>query len=56
MTYHRLMIAAALLLAALGLRVYVPAESEHMLAAVQQLIGENEYVLPGEAVAWMDWR
>ena len=56
MTFHRLMIGAALLLAALSLRVYLPEETRPAIAAVQQLIGEDEYALPEEAVAWMPWR
>ena len=56
MTYHRLMIALALLAAAAALRLYVPAEGGAALAAVQGLIGEQEYALPGEAAAWLDWR
>lgn len=56
MTYHRLMIALALLASALALRLYVPAESGLTLAAVQTLIGEDEYALPQEALSWMDWR
>ena len=56
MTYHRLMIALALLAGALALRLYVPEQSAPALAAVQQLIAEQEYALPGEAAAWLDWR
>lgn len=56
MTYHRLMIALALLAAALAMRVYVPEQSEKALAAVQTLIAEDEYALPEEARTWLDWR
>ena len=56
MTYHRLMIALALLAAAAALRAYVPAEGGAALTAVQALIAEQEYALPGEAVAWLAWR
>ena len=56
MTFHRLMIAAALLAAAAAMKVYLPGVSALALPAVQQLISEQEYALPREAVAWMDWR
>ena len=56
MTYHRLMIALALLAACAALRLYLPAEGEQALAAVQGLIAEQEYVLPEEARTWLDWR
>ena len=58
MTYHRLMIAAALLLAAIGLRLYLPETAEQTLPAVQELIDEQELVLtlPEEAARWLDWR
>ncbi len=56
MTYHRLMIALALLAGALALRLYVPEQSAPALAAVRELIAEQEYALPGAAAAWLDWR
>lgn len=58
MTFHRLMIAAALFLAAVGLRLYLPETAEETLPAVQALIDEEDFVLtlPEEAVAWLDWR
>lgn len=58
MTYHRLLIAASLLLAAIGLRLYLPETAEQTLPAVQELIDEEDFVLrlPAEAAAWLDWR
>ena len=56
MTFHRLMIAAALLLAAVGLKIYLPEAAGVTLSAVQALINEQTLAIPQEAVAWMDWR
>ena len=56
MTYHRLMIALALLAAAAAMRLYLPEQSAPALAAAKALISEEEYTLPEEAVAWLDWR
>ena len=56
MTFHRLMIAAALLLAAVGLKLYLPEAAAVTLPAVQTLIDEQTLAIPREAVAWMDWR
>ena len=56
MTYHRLMIAAALLLAAVLLRVYLPETGAETVRQMQALAAEQTLALPREAVAWMDWR
>lgn len=57
MTYHRLMIAAALFLAATCLKIYLPRQSEQTLGAVRELIDEQTFALPlpEEALAWLDW-
>lgn len=58
MTYHRLMIAAALFLAATCLKIYVPDAAEQTIPALQELIEEETFALPlpQEAIAWLDWR
>ena len=56
MTYHRLMIALALLAAAAAMRLYLPAEGAAALAGTKTLISEEEFALPEEAAAWLDWR
>ena len=56
MTYHRLMIAAALLLAVVLLRVYLPEAGAETVRQVQAIIGEQTLALPQEAVSWADWR
>lgn len=57
MTYHRLMIAAALFLAATCLKIYLPQQGGQALEAVQALIDEQSFALPlpEEALAWLDW-
>ncbi len=57
MTFHRLMIACALFLAAAGLRLYLPETAEAAMADVRELIDQEEYVLwlPEEAGPWLDW-
>ena len=58
MTFHRLMIAAALFLAAVCLRIYLPEAAQAALPAVQELIDEDSFAvpLPQEALDWLDWR
>ena len=57
MTFHRLMIAAALFLAATCLKIYLPEQSEQTLGAVRALVDEQTFALPlpEEALAWLDW-
>ncbi len=57
MTYHRLMIAAALFLAATCLKIYLPEQGAPALAAVRQTIDADAFALPlpEGAIAWLDW-
>ena len=55
MTLHRLMVAAALFAAAVGLRLYLPETGAETVRAVQALVSEQRLAVPREAVGWMDW-
>ncbi len=57
MTFHRLMIASALFLAAICLKITVPEQAGEMLAAVQARMDAESFALPlpEEALQWLDW-
>ena len=57
MTYHRLMIAAALFLAAVWLKIAVPEQAGEMLDAVQVRMDTESFAipLPEEALKWLGW-
>ena len=57
MTFHRLMIAAALFLAATCLKIYLPGVVRDALPAVRELIDRESFALPvpQEAIQWLAW-
>lgn len=57
MTLRQIFIAAALLLAAVYLKMFLPAHAEDFVPAVQQVLAEEQAVIymPEDWMTWIHW-